>query len=304
MKWCIKMTVWALIGWGSALGATRGFAQGPDFEARAIARAQQASLNQLDPALPPRPFGKWFAQLVGVNAGVTWQVTDCGEQPARGQDVARDLPSCVEVSAILPNDRMVIVSMLVGSFKLGIGGRLATRMVAVEDFGDLVEIKRLSELPVALRRPPRRARRTGSALPATRQTRLLIVRPSIGNGPAGKLPPRATVADLPPTPPAPDQRGDGRQRISEGVLQGNAINKVMPAYPAVARQINAVGEVQVQITITEDGRVSEAVAITGHPLLRAAAEDAARRWTFKPTTLNGKPIKAQGVLTFLFTRNN
>ena len=48
-------------------------------------------------------------------------------------------------------------------------------------------------------------------------------------------------------------------------------------------------------------RVIEAGVITGHPLLRDAALQAARQWVFKPTELSGVPVKVQGVLTFNFT---
>ena len=85
-------------------------------------------------------------------------------------------------------------------------------------------------------------------------------------------------------------------------MQGSVITRFSPIYPAVARQINASGEVKVQVTISEEGRVIEALAISGHPILRPAAEDAARKWVFKPTTLNGKPVQTQGTLTFVFER--
>jgi TonB family protein len=63
----------------------------------------------------------------------------------------------------------------------------------------------------------------------------------------------------------------------------------------------AAGAVQVQVTISEDGRVIEAAVMNGHPLLRDAALQAARRWTFQPTELSGVPVKVQGILTFNFT---
>jgi Gram-negative bacterial TonB protein C-terminal len=47
--------------------------------------------------------------------------------------------------------------------------------------------------------------------------------------------------------------------------------------------------------------VIEASAISGHPLLRESALQAARQWVFKPTELSGTPIKVQGILTFNFT---
>jgi TonB family protein len=92
-----------------------------------------------------------------------------------------------------------------------------------------------------------------------------------------------------------------RINIAGGVLQGNAIKKVQPTYPAVAKAAKAEGPVQVQITVSEEGRVTDATVISGHPLLRDAALEAARQWEFKPTELGGNPVKVQGILTFNFT---
>jgi hypothetical protein len=45
----------------------------------------------------------------------------------------------------------------------------------------------------------------------------------------------------------------------------------------------------------------EANAISGHPLLRDSAVEAARKWEFKPTELSGAAVKVQGTLTFNYT---
>lgn len=90
-------------------------------------------------------------------------------------------------------------------------------------------------------------------------------------------------------------------RFSGGVLQGNAAHRIQPQYPAIAKAAGVEGPVQVQITINEEGTVTAAEAISGHPLLREAAVDAARLWSFKPTELQGKAVKARGTLTFNFT---
>ncbi len=89
--------------------------------------------------------------------------------------------------------------------------------------------------------------------------------------------------------------------VSKDIIAGEVITKAQPVYPAIAKQVNASGEVQVSILINEIGRVIEAKAIKGHPVLRAAAEDAARKWVFKPTLLDGKPVKQPGTLTFVFS---
>jgi periplasmic protein TonB len=114
--------------------------------------------------------------------------------------------------------------------------------------------------------------------------------------------------DPPPPPPPPPPKPEPtaapipkKLTVSGGVLQGKAINKVQPPYPPIAKAARASGAVQVQVTISEDGRVIEAAVMTGHPLLRDAALQAARRWTFQPTELSGVPVKVQGILTFNFT---
>jgi protein TonB len=91
------------------------------------------------------------------------------------------------------------------------------------------------------------------------------------------------------------------RKVSEGVVRGNAIVKAAAIYPASAKKMQAAGSVQVQVMISEEGRVIEATTISGHPLLRVAAVEAARKWVFKPTMLNGIPVKVQSTLTFVFT---
>ncbi|HJZ67954.1 MAG TPA: tetratricopeptide repeat protein, partial [Blastocatellia bacterium] len=58
--------------------------------------------------------------------------------------------------------------------------------------------------------------------------------------------------------------------------------------------------VVVEVTIDEEGNVISARAISGHPLLKDAAIDAARGWTFNQTLLQGVPVKVIGTITFRF----
>lgn len=88
--------------------------------------------------------------------------------------------------------------------------------------------------------------------------------------------------------------------ISGGVLNGKATSLPSPAYPPAARAVRAEGSVAVQIMIDETGGVIAASAVSGHPLLRTAAETAARAARFSPTYLNGEAVKVQGVLTYNF----
>jgi TonB family protein len=88
--------------------------------------------------------------------------------------------------------------------------------------------------------------------------------------------------------------------VSGGVLNGKAISLPKPAYPRAAKAVNASGTVVVQVLIDEDGKVLTANAVSGHPLLRAAAVAAARGAKFSPTRLGGNPVKVSGVITYNF----
>ena len=56
----------------------------------------------------------------------------------------------------------------------------------------------------------------------------------------------------------------------------------------------------VQVTIDEYGNVIAARAVSGHPLLQAAAVAAARQAKFAPTFLLGEAVKVTGVITYNF----
>lgn len=118
----------------------------------------------------------------------------------------------------------------------------------------------------------------------------------------GAPPPPPRELTPAPTPPV-TRTVEARPTISEGVLRGRAITTITPSYPDMARRAGISGQVQVQVLISEDGRVIEAAVLNGNPMLRRTALDAARRWVFSPTRLSGVPVKVQGILTFNFTLN-
>lgn len=95
--------------------------------------------------------------------------------------------------------------------------------------------------------------------------------------------------------------GGGGTNIKGNALNGKAISLPMPEYPVIARQAQASGSVTVQVTVDEEGNVISANAMTGHPLLRAAAVAAAQKAKFSQTRVNGELVKVTGVLTYFFT---
>lgn len=111
------------------------------------------------------------------------------------------------------------------------------------------------------------------------------------------------VAAAPPPPPPPTPTPTPRPPsapISGGVLNGRAISKPAPPYPAIARAARASGVVTVQILVDEQGRVVSARAVNGHPLLQQAAVQAAYQARFSPTLLSGQPVRVSGVITYNF----
>jgi TonB family protein len=95
-----------------------------------------------------------------------------------------------------------------------------------------------------------------------------------------------------------EQEAEPKAQVSAGILNGRAINKPLPVYPPEARE--ATGTVTVRVVFDESGKVIWAKAISGQQLLRAAAEDAARRTTFGPVMLSGQPVKVSGILLYKF----
>ena len=125
------------------------------------------------------------------------------------------------------------------------------------------------------------------------------VAPGAGTGNIISAPQRVEVKDEPP-PPQPTPKPTPHAPISGGVLNGKAVHLVTPPYPAIARSAHASGSVQVQVLIDENGNVVSAHAVSGHPLLQAAAVAAARASKFTPTKLSGQPVKVNGVIIYNF----
>jgi len=133
----------------------------------------------------------------------------------------------------------------------------------------------------------------------TEATRSGPIGPSTGTG--SGPPSTNIVKDVEePPPPAPTPKPVPKAPISGGVLNGKATSLPKPPYPPAAKLARASGTVTVQVTIDENGNVISARAVSGHPLLQAAAVQAARGAKFSPTKLSGQPVKVTGVITYNF----
>ena len=104
----------------------------------------------------------------------------------------------------------------------------------------------------------------------------------------------------PPPPPAGARTPP--KFISGGVLNGKAISLPEPVLSPAARAVKAGGTVIVQVMVDEDGKVISANAVSGHPLLKPAAVQAAYAARFTPTKLSGQAVKVAGVITYNFVQ--
>lgn len=117
-------------------------------------------------------------------------------------------------------------------------------------------------------------------------------------------PPPPPIAKSEPPPkaePVPEKKEEIKTiRKSGGVFAGSAVKRSEPQYPPLAKAARISGSVVVEVTVDEAGNVIAVRDLSGHPLLRSAAMQAARQWKFSPTLLSGQPVKVVGTITFNF----
>lgn len=87
---------------------------------------------------------------------------------------------------------------------------------------------------------------------------------------------------------------------STEALESLITKRVKPKYPDEAKRQNITGEIPVDVTVDEEGKVMSAKASSGHPLLKQAAEEAVSQWQFKAVTLSDYPVKLLGKVVIKF----
>jgi TonB family protein len=104
------------------------------------------------------------------------------------------------------------------------------------------------------------------------------------------------------TPFVKAQTNKPSQTINGGVVNGKAVSLVKPEYPPEASKEKISGAVNVLVVIDESGNVISAKAVSGidNAALRTAAENAALKSKFSPTTLSGEPVKVTGTIVYNF----
>jgi len=111
------------------------------------------------------------------------------------------------------------------------------------------------------------------------------------------LAPTTVASQDKPTPDATPQTAISQRNY----FLSRIIHLEVPVYPEEGKATNASGPVVVEVTVDENGVPLEAHSISGDPLLRAAAEQAAMKCKWEPLR-NRQPVRATGKLTFNFAR--
>lgn len=88
--------------------------------------------------------------------------------------------------------------------------------------------------------------------------------------------------------------------VSVGSLLAKARQRVTPSYPQIARAARATGTVTVYLVVNEKGDVESVQRTLGPVQLQQAAVDAARRFKFNPTEVDGRAVRVSGYLSFNF----
>jgi TonB family protein len=128
----------------------------------------------------------------------------------------------------------------------------------------------------------------------------------VWNGPDGELPeiPGTWRGESGQPCVEADTRSDANEPVylASSELFNRATTRVTQVYPAVAKAARATGTVVIEVLVDEKGSVRCARAVSGHPLMQAAAKGAALKWKFAPLEAFGRPQQMIGTIAFHFGR--
>ncbi len=107
------------------------------------------------------------------------------------------------------------------------------------------------------------------------------------------------VFGIPDAPPVAEP--EGPIHVGGDVQRPEKLSAPQPQYTEIARKARIQGVVIVQAIIDKQGAVTNVKVLKGLPMgLAEEAVKAIKKWTFKPATLNGKPVDVYYNLTVNF----
>lgn len=73
-----------------------------------------------------------------------------------------------------------------------------------------------------------------------------------------------------------------KSQDADSATKRKVIHRVVPEFPALARQMYISGKVKLETTVEPDGHVKSTRAVGGSPLLIQSATQALKNWKFEP----------------------
>ena len=115
----------------------------------------------------------------------------------------------------------------------------------------------------------------------------------------GLLP--SSAQSKPPQEQENSAQANSPVRVPTALMLGRFERKVMPVYPDEAMLKGIQGDVWLDLEVDETGKIVNAQAMEGDPLLIAASKEALEKSRFHPCVVNGTPVRVESRLGFHFT---
>jgi TonB family protein len=101
-----------------------------------------------------------------------------------------------------------------------------------------------------------------------------------------------------------DENDDAERYFIRTVMPNEAepfINtRKKPTFPAIGTAAHISGTVVISVLVGKSGEVQKATVVSGPPMFRAAAADAAQQWNFKPMMVGARAVPYHIGLWFAF----
>jgi protein TonB len=147
--------------------------------------------------------------------------------------------------------------------------------------------------------PPPNAQPNLTSAEPDHLSRPLTVSPLVAS--ATPAPPAPVVTSTPPTPPTIPHlvRPNTPVSVPGAMMMTYAVSAPKPIYPNF-RHLSMDSEIEVEATISKDGKVTNVRAVNGPLDVRGAALRAVQDWRFRPFTLEGSPVAVVTTFKFVF----
>jgi TonB family protein len=92
-----------------------------------------------------------------------------------------------------------------------------------------------------------------------------------------------------------------RIRVGGNVASASLVHQVTPVYPPIAKTAHISGTVLLHALIAKDGTIEQLQVVSGPPLLLKSAMDAVQQWVYRPTLVNGDPVRVDTTISVVYT---